>query len=207
MAGAAVQVSGIILKREPSGEKFERLYLLARERGPVALLMRRPGAKSSSTLPDIFDQVDLLVDDKPGSDFSFVREARIQRQRTSLGASYPALARASEFTLILHRNLPRDIGAEAIYELFETALDAWEGGLQPDIVFFKSLYLLVRGEGYPIRQEWLNQLPGPGQKEAKTLLNLPIRDQTMDPKQVRAWVARLKHYIAHHTDILVQVPE
>ncbi|MBC9889901.1 MAG: hypothetical protein F7B06_08665 [Opitutae bacterium] len=91
MAGAAVQVSGIILKREPSGEKFERLYLLARERGPVALLMRRPGAKSSSTLPDIFDQVDFLVDDRPGSDFSFVREARILRQRTALGASYPAL--------------------------------------------------------------------------------------------------------------------
>ncbi len=202
MAGAAVQVSGIILKREPSGEKFERLYLLARERGLVALLMRRPGAKSSSSLPDIFDQVDLLVDDRPGSDFSFVREVRILRKRTALGASYPALTRASEFALILHRNLPRDIRAEGIYELFETALDAWERGLQPDIVFFKSLYLLARGEGYPILQEWLNQLPDPGRREARSLVNLPVRDQTLDPKQVKAWVARLKHYIAHHTDIL-----
>ncbi len=199
---SAVQVSGIILKREPSGEKFERLYLLAGERGLVPLLMRRPGAKRSFSLPDIFDQVELLVDHKPGSDFSFVREARILRKRTVLGTSYPALARASEFALILHRNLPREVPAEAIYELFETALDAWERGLQPDIVFFKSLYLFARGEGYPILQEWLNQLSDPGRREAKSLVNLPVQDQTLDPKQVKAWIVKLKHYIAHHTDIL-----
>ncbi len=202
MAGAAVQVSGIILKREPSGEKFERLYLLSEERGLLPLLMRRPGAKRNSTLPDIFDRVEFLVDDKPGSDFSFVREARILRKRTALGASYAALVRASEFALILHRNLPRDIRAKGVYELFETALEAWERGLQPDIVFFKSLFLLARGEGYPIQQEWLNQLPDPSRREAKSLVNLPVRDQTMHPKQVKAWVGKLKHYIAHHTDIL-----
>ncbi len=203
MAGAAVQVSGIILKHEPSGEKFERLYLLTRDRGLVLMLMRRPSAKSSSSIPDIFDQVELLADQRPGSDFGFVKEARILRKRTGLGTSYPALARASEFALLLSRNLPREAQTDAIYTLCEKALDAWEGGLQPDIVFFKSLYLFARKEGYPVSQEWLNQLPDSGKRQVKSLINQPVQDITLEPRQVIAWIGQLKHYITHHTDILV----
>ena len=202
MAGAAVQVSGVILKREPSGEKFERLYLLTEDRGLVPLLMRRPGAKRSYSLPDIFDQVEILAEDKPEGGFSFVREARILRKRTALGTAYPTLARASEFALILHRNLPRGIPAEGVYALCEHALEAWERGLQPDIVFFKSLFLFARGEGYPMAQDWLRRLPESSQTEARSLVNLPVLDQTMEADQVKKWIAQLKHYIAQHTDIL-----
>ncbi|MCZ6673790.1 MAG: recombination protein O N-terminal domain-containing protein [Verrucomicrobia bacterium] len=203
MAGRSVQISGIILKREASGEQFYRLTILSSDQGSVMAMFRRPKRNTRATVPDLFDEVELVLEKKGNSGFGFVKELTINRQRRGLAKSFIALELACELAIILIKNLPRETEVQAVYQLLETGLEAWERRINPEAVFFKCLFVFARLEGYPIKHDWFAKLTHHERVEVATILKTPIAEQTMAAKQVRKWIDQLKHYIQHYTDILL----
>tara|TARA_B100001123_G_scaffold396497_2_gene478909 strand:+ start:557 stop:1168 length:612 start_codon:yes stop_codon:yes gene_type:complete len=203
MAGRTVQVSGIILKKEPSGELFFRLYLLSPAQGSVMAMLRRPQRSSNSPLPDLFDQTEIVLEQKEDSSFGFVKELKILKQRRGLAKSFIALELACELATILLKNSPKETAAESTFQLLERGLQAWEKRQNPEAVFFKCLFVFARDEGYPIKHDWFEKLSHHDRVEVASILNIPTAALDLKPEVVRKWNDQLKHYVQHYTDILL----
>lgn len=203
MAGQTVHISGIILKKEASGEQFFRLTLLSAEHGSVLAMLRRPKRNSRTPSPDLFDEVEMVLEKKGENGFGFVKELTIQHQRRALAKSFIALELACEWSSILSKNLPRETESEAIYALFKKALDAWEKRKHPEAIFFKCLFVYAKDEGYPVKHDWFEKLTHSERVEVAKILNTPIPELETNPEVCRKWIDALKHYIQHYTDILI----
>ena len=88
MAAQSVQLSGIILKREASGEQFYRLNILSPDRGNILAMMRRPKKNIRfASLPDLFDEVELVLEKKGENGIGFIKEVTINQRRRGLAKS------------------------------------------------------------------------------------------------------------------------
>lgn len=203
MAGQTVHISGIILKKEASGEQFFKLTLLSAEHGSVLAMFRRPKRNSRTPSPDLFDEVEMVLEKKGENGFGFVKEVTILHQRRALAKSFIALELACEWSSILSKNLPRETETEAIYTLFKKALDAWEKRRHPEAIFFKCLFVYAKDEGYPVKHDWFEKLTHSERVEVATILNTPISALELNPEICRKWNDALKHYVQHYTDILI----
>jgi recombinational DNA repair protein (RecF pathway) len=203
MAGQSVQISGIILKKETSGEQFLKLTILSPDRGTVLAMFRRPKRNSRSPMPDLFDQVEILLEIKGNEGFGFVKELTIHHQHRGLAKSFIALELACEWSAILIKNLPRETEMETIYQLFSKGLEAWEKRIHPEAIFLKSLFVYARDEGYAVKHDWFDKLTHSDRTEVAMMINTPIAELDVKPERVRFWIEQLKHYIQYYTDILI----
>lgn len=203
MAGQSVQLSGIILKREASGEQFHCLTILSPEQGCVLAMFRRPKRNTRATMPDLFDEVEVQLEKKGENGFGFVKELTIHQRRRGLAKSFIALELACEWSSILMKNLPRETEVKSVFKLLNKGLDAWEKRINPEAVFFKCLFVYAREEGYPVKHDWFENLTHHERVEVASIVNTPVAELTMKPEQLRKWIERLKHYIQHYTDILL----
>ena len=203
MAGKTVQISGIILKKEISGEQFFKLTILSPERGIVMAMLRRPKRNARSPMPDLFDKVEILLERKGEDGFGFVKELSIHQQRRGLTKSFIALELACEWSSILAKNLARETEVEKVYQLFSKGLDAWERRIQPEAIFFKSLFVYARDEGYAVKHDWFEKLKHSDRTEVAMIINTPIPELQIKSERVLHWNEELKHYIQYYTDILL----
>ena len=204
MVAQSVHLRGIILKREASGEQFYRLNVLSPEMGNSLVMMRRPkkNIRSGST-PDLFDEIEAVLDKKGEGGFGFIKEVNILKRRRGLAKSFIALELACEWANMLIKNLPRDMEVDAVYQLTQRGLDAWEKRTQPEAVFFKCLFIYARNEGYPVKHDWFETLTHQNRITVASILNTPLDDLDLKPEEVRKWNDALKHYVQRHTDILL----
>jgi hypothetical protein len=133
----------------------------------------------------------------------FVKEAIIDRRRSGLGSSYPALTHSCRFARVLIRNPVHEESRRAVFTLLERALDAWETGTRPDCVYFKSLFLLARDEGYPVQQQWWPELKAEDSAAAESILRQPLAEQQVPETTVARLNQALETYLRHHTEIQV----
>ena len=204
MVAQAVPLRGLILKREASGEQFYRLHILSEASGTLLVLMRRPkkNIRSGST-PDLFDEIEAVLEKKGDGGFGFIKEVHILNRRRDLAKSFISLEQACEWANILIKNLPRDMEQDSVYQLTTRALDAWEQRKQPEAVLFKCLFVYARDEGYPVKHDWFETLTHHHRTAVASIINTPIDQLNMPAEEVRKWNDALKHYIKHHTDILL----
>jgi hypothetical protein len=90
-----------------------------------------------------------------------------------------------------------------VFALLERALDAWESGRRPDCVYFKSLFLLARDEGYPVQQQWWPELDAGDREAAESILRQPVAEQQISETTVARLIQALETYLRHHTEIHV----
>jgi recombinational DNA repair protein (RecF pathway) len=203
MAGQTVQLKGIILKREASGEQFHRIHILSPDHGNIMGMQRRPKPNTRATMPDLFDEVEVVLEKKNDDGFGFIKELTIHQRRRGLAKSFIALELACEWSNILMNNLPRNFEAQSHYKLLVKALDAWEKRINPEAVFFKCLFLYAHNEGYPVKSDWFEGLTHQERVSIASILNTPIAELQVEPELVRKRIEELKQYIMHHTDILL----
>ena len=85
----------LVLKTEPSGESFIKLYVLSVESG-IFLCMKRVSKKAnSSTIPDLFDTAVILLETSQQGTMRFVKEYQLRQRRDVIGQNYRSLRSAS----------------------------------------------------------------------------------------------------------------
>jgi recombinational DNA repair protein (RecF pathway) len=185
----------LVLRKEPSGESFLKLHLLDPENG-LQLCLKRVSSKGSSKKPqpDLFDTAEVRIDLSKQGSTAFVAEYRVMQRRTNIGLNYSRLCYASDFAnlLILNGTHMADLGA--LYNLAARSLDAFSERNSPSVVFLKSLYLLLKDEGYPVRESWWHQLPSELRELTRDLIQQPSPDQ-LTPQAKAACEATIRHLL------------
>lgn len=204
MGARLLSTQATILHREASGDDWLRLRGFSVEHGRLECLLRLARRTAASTpMLDLFDDVQLSLESRNEGRIWFVKEAGVLHRRSGLGRSYAALRLACRFATLLQENPVPEESRVPVFELLQRALAAWERGSRPEIVYFKSLYLLARDEGYPVAQDWRARLPGDERSRVASLLRLTADEQSLDEVDVANLTRDLETYLRHHTEIRV----
>jgi len=163
----------LILRQAPSGESFLKLEVLTPESGAFLCLKRTSKKNLQQSVPDLFDTAEIQLETSKQGTARFVREYQLITRREAIGRNYRTLQQASEFCALLARNAPHMAEPAALFELAERTLNAFAEGKAPEVVHLKAIYLLLKDEGYPIRESWWPQLNPTLRNAAKTLINQP----------------------------------
>lgn len=199
----------LVLRLEPSGESFLKMHLLGPEDGLV-LCLKRVSKKCSSNkpAPDLFDTADISLETSKQGTMQFVVDYHLIERRSEIGRNYRRLQRASEFCQILALNATHLPDLPALYQLVTRCLDAFSERSTPDIVFLKSLYLLLREEGYPVHQSWWSRLPKNLRPQTKLLIEQPS-PEALDPSAAEACndaIRHLRQWLRQETDLILPEP-
>jgi hypothetical protein len=203
MPGQQLQTSALILGRQPSGsDNFEQLSAFSEADG-LLVCLRRVSTKAASAVPplDLFDEAELWLESSTQGRTWFVKEHRHLVRRPGLGRSYEALNAAAQLARLVLRNPVPDESRAAIVALLRQTLSALESGARPDLVWFKALFCFLRDEGYPVKQQWWQQLPAADRDAATPILNQPIAQQDPEAPVVARLTQRLQDWVAGDTEI------
>ena len=198
MCAQPLATTAIVLDRTLTAEHWLRLSLFSAQHGLLDGLQRlsRKSAASTPAL-DLFDEVRVALESRNQGRTWFVRDVVPVRRRPGLGASYAVLLEACRFARVLTRNPLHEESRVAVYALLGRALDAWEAGARPDAVYFKTLFLLARDEGYPVREEWHRQLATDDRGDVERVLKEPAAEQTTPDQEVARLARALEEYLRH----------
>jgi len=202
MPGQQLQTTAFVLARQPSGsDAFEQLTAFSADHGVLLCLRRTKQSKNASTPLDLFDEAELWLESSNQGRTWFIKEHRFIHRHDGIGRSYDALKTAAAFGALLARNPVPDESREPVAALLRSSLGALAAGGRPDIVWLKTLYCLLRDEGYPVKQQWWPQLAAADRDDAVHLLNQPLSVQTADAPTVARITRRLEDWTAAETEI------
>jgi hypothetical protein len=197
-----LQTTAFILARQPSGsDAFEQMTAFSAEQGVLHLLRRVKQTKTSATPLDLFDEAELWLESSSQGRTWFVKEHRFIQRHDGIGRSYDALRAAAALGQLLARNPVPDESRAAVADLLRTSLGALAAGGRPDLVWVKSLYCLLRDEGYPVKQQWWPGLSGEDREIAAQVLNQPIAGQAAEASAVARVARRLEDWVKAETEI------
>ena len=195
----------LVLKTEPSGESFIKLYVLTVESG-IFLCMKRVSKKAnSSTIPDLFDTAVILLETSQQGTMRFVKEYQLRQRREVIGQNYRSLRSASRLSQLLVANASHMPESKWLFTLTERAFDAFAAGKAPDVVLLKSVYLLLKDEGYPVRESWWPTLRADFRESAKRLLSKPspAHIDKAEQKTCESIEQDLTQWMRHQTDLII----
>ena len=199
------QEEALVLKTELSGESFLKLYVLTAESG-IFLCMKRLSKKNKrSTTPDLFDTAAILLETSQQGTMRFVKEYQLRHRRDVIGQNYRSLRSASRLSQLLVRNASHIPESEWLFTRTKRAFDAFAEGKVPDVVLLKSFYLLLKDEGYPVRESWWPTLRADLRETAKRLLNKPTPAHIDKPEQntCERIEQHLTQWMRHQTDLII----
>lgn len=210
MPGLPLQTDAFVLLKRPPSDAFQGCNVFSAEHGPLLVLQRLAKTGSAGALAlDLFDEVSLRLESANQGQTWFVLEARLVTRHADLGRSYATLRHASALVALVARNPVHEDSRAAVAALLRQALASFAAGAPPDLVWFKSLYLFARDEGYPVKQEWLPALPADLRAAAARLLFTPLAGLAAAGGGAPADAAagpltqRLEQYLRGHTEILM----
>ena len=195
----------LVLKTEPSGESFIKLYVLTVESG-IFLCMKRVSKKAnSSIIPDLFDTAVILLETSQQGTMRFVKEYQLRQRREVIGQNYRSLRSASRLSQLLVANASHMPESKWLFTLTERAFDAFAAGKAPDVVLLKSVYLLLKDEGYPVRESWWPTLRADFRETAKRLLSKPspAHIDKAEQKTCESIEQDLTQWMRHQTDLII----
>ena len=201
----ADEEEALVLKTEPSGESFLKLHLLTADRGIFLCLKRTSKKSAQSTKPDLFDQANVALENSKQGTMLFVKEYQLLQRRETIGQSYRSLEAAAYFAQLLVRNAAHMPESEVLFELTARTLDAFSKGKSPDIVLLKGIYLLLKDEGYPVRESWWPELPADWRGPTRELLKQPSPQKIDSETKERSEqiLQHLKRWMRGNTDLIL----
>lgn len=208
MAAQPLQTAAFVLGRKASSsDSFDQLTLFSAEHGILHALRRVRSARSGSAARgaaaglDLFDEADFRLESSNQGRTWFVQEHTLVRRASGIGRSYEALRCAAAVAALVTRNPIPDESRTPVAELLRRTLAALEEHSRADIVWLKTLYLFLRDEGHPVRQQWWTQLPKTDRDAAAAILNRPLSGQNADAQAVSHLTRSLEDWLHANTEV------
>lgn len=201
----AVTERALVLRIAPSGESFQKLDILTAESGGFLCLKRISKKGALTAAPDLFDTADIQLETAKQGTTRFVSEYQLVQRRSAIGQSYRKLQHTSDFCALLAQNAPHMAEPEALYALAERTLHAFAERGTPSIVYLKAMYILLKDEGYPIRESWWPAVPTHLREITAQILNTPTPDTA--PKETLTACESITHdlhrWLQKETDLML----
>lgn len=204
MSRPAITERALVLRIAHSGESFHKIDLLSLQSGAF-LCLKRVSKKARNAVPDLFDTADIHLETSKQGTLRFVNDYELIHRRSAIGRSYRKLQYASDFCTLIALNGPHMADPVSLYQITERTLNAFTKREMPAIVFLKAIYLLLKDEGYAVRESWWPQLPIHLREAAKQLINQPTPDSAT-AERVKACEQisqHLCHWLHRETDLML----
>lgn len=203
MAGCQLSIEGFLLSKELTGESHYRYQIFTYKKGLISCLKRRSNKPSIKTQPDIFDYASVELDQSTQNNIYFMRDFQLLKRYQTIGNDYKTFFYASDFSRILIKTLMHASYSPPVYQLFAQALESWASNIRPEAVFFKSLYLFVKKEGYPIKEQWWKSIIRSKRDAVASILKYPINKQETPVATIESLNQDLKKWVTGYTDIII----
>jgi hypothetical protein len=76
--------------------------------------------------------------------------------------------------------------------------------VRPDSVYFKTLYLFTRDEGYAVHESWWRRLPDSDRDSVDAVLRETPSAQTTSREDTARLIAALESFVRHDTDLRIE---
>ncbi len=208
MSQIASPENALVLCIASSGESFQKIDVLTKESGYILCLQRISKKNPLLGRPDLFDTASMQLESSRQGKARFVKEYQLLQRRSSIGNSYRKLHHASAFCSLIVHNAPHMADPTLLYEITERTLDAFAEKESPEIVSLKALYLLLKDEGYPVRESWWTKLPSYLQAPARQLINDPLPETAAAGEQLELCseiTQNLRSWLGRETDLVLPV--
>tara|TARA_A100001037_G_scaffold162198_1_gene145956 strand:- start:33 stop:641 length:609 start_codon:yes stop_codon:yes gene_type:complete len=170
-----METEALLLTRANYGENTLRLSFLCPKSGFTTAFKKTGKLLSANAQPDLFDTASILLETGRQGNGHFVKSYAPRLRRENIPKDYARFQTACQLALVLCRNGPFLEDALQTYRLTETALDAFNTpSTPPPVIYLKFLYLLVRQEGYPVRQAWRQTLTSRQAQALALILSQPL---------------------------------
>ena len=202
MALPSFSVEGLVVSRGDLIEGHCDLSLFSARRG-LLKCRRRLAANKSSTVPDLFSEIEAVVNPIGGGQLCYLGEWRLLKSRSGIGVDYKRLEAAGALARIISLNARWLATFDHASALFGKALDALDAGAPCETARLKAIFLLVRSEGYPVEEDWRM---GWLEKDRVALGNLlfePIESCGVSSKDIKRWRQDLEKWVVAETDFVL----
>jgi len=198
-----IQDQAVVLRKSLSGENHLLLVFFLRSHGLRYVLARRSGKENlSRTIPDLFENGDIVIQQKAPDRPGFLKEFHPAVVENSLGRSYKALQAASHLAAFYEKNLVHMEDFTEAWELLGNTFETMRVKPRPDITLLKALVLFARSEGYPVISQWLKEKPEADQQTLTRLLKSAVEETDLDESSVRSCLAILLRFFDRDTDLV-----
>ena len=191
-----------VLTREIRGEDLLYIVALSQNCG-IVQMMKKISAKKTAQMPDIFDDINVLADADSQSALKFMREVDIIKRRTSIGSNYECFNHASMIAECALKNGRNIEDFTTLSARLKKALDALATNLPPAAIHLKFLYLLVRDEGYAVREDFYEKLTSPKKNLFAVIIKTPSENLREFESRTEEMLDNLNGWILNNTDILL----
>ncbi|MEK9773329.1 MAG: hypothetical protein VW576_07150 [Opitutae bacterium] len=200
------QLSGIVLSREPAGERFLRIRIFDQVVGLKTALFSLPGKKSKKLVPpDLFDDVDCLL--KPTtmqSSIPFVADFQKVCSYRGLAINPLVFLTASQIARFYLINGDHLLEPAPRLNLLRSSLDSFQRAQVPQVVLLKVYFCFARDEGLPVRESWLAGLPQVLTHHTERILGLPVDRATIEVSIINEILDSLRNWMNAETELCVE---
>ena len=189
-----------VINRENRGESS--IYITAFcAASDIIQLMKRVSAKNTSQLPDLFDDIDVKAESQTPNGLKFLRDFEIIKRRINIGKSYESFSHASLIASVVSANGRNIEDAARLSFRLRHALDALDNGVPPEPVRLKFMFLMARDEGYPIKEDFFENLSAAKREMFATLIRTPSADLREFRSRAADMLESMCAWIYSNTDI------
>lgn len=192
----------LILNKENSGENFTKLELFCPTNGKLITLNRFSKKYKSENLLDLFDigQIQLTLSEQNGP--SFVKEFHPLLHHKNIAKNYITFHHACNWVKIISKNLLHIENLQYLFSLTQKTLHAFNTSSSPHAIYIKALYLFIRNEGYPIKEDWLINLSPNLITHAMGIIKHPLDNQNTPTGVFEELIQNIHTWMAQQTEII-----
>lgn len=201
MSTIAHLLEGIALSRVEAGENHLRISVFSETQGLQTVLFRKGRKNQSNDLPDLFDELELSLAPPRSTGFRFVREYRVITKRRTIAHGHQRFQVASDLANLFLKNGQHLLEPKPFAGLLHSALAALCKGGNPQVVYFKALFVFARSEGLPVKEAWLSDLSKVDQVRTRSILSCPVEYQEDDASSISVLIASLRSWLNAETEL------
>jgi recombinational DNA repair protein (RecF pathway) len=201
MSTIAHLLEGIALSRVEAGENHLRISVFSETQGLQTVLFGKGRKNQANDLPDLFDELELSLAPARSTGFRFVREYRVIAKRRALAHDHKRFQVASDLASLFLENGQHLLEPKPFADLLHSALSALCKGGNPQVVYFKSLFVFARSEGLPVKEAWLSDLSKGDQVRARSILSLTVDAQDDGGSSLCMLIDSLRSWLNAETEL------
>jgi hypothetical protein len=205
---SAVQtgLTGIVLSIEPAGGRFLRARIFDEDNGLCSAHFPGSIAKMPKLVPpDLFDDLECRLNpNRSPSSIPFVAEYQKVRSFRELARNPTHFLSASKIARFYLQNGSHLLEPSPRLKLLRTALSSFARAGDPQAVLLKLYFCFARDEGLPVRESWLNTLPGILAAEANKILFEPINRSVSREHFLDELIGSIKLWMNSETELMLE---
>jgi len=199
------ELAGVVLSREPAGERFLRIHIFDQTSGlRVALFPRHLKKAAKAPPPDLFDDIQCLLHQQPSANsIPFVRDFEKIHTFRNLATQPSLFLTAGEMARFYLTNGSHLLDPAPQLKLLRTSLEALGRASVPKVVLIKLYFCFARNEGLPVRESWLAGLPEDRGESALLILKQHVDQIRVEPERINQILLSIQMWMNAETELQV----